>query len=104
METISLQKRKYERKENRSSLTKILLDFSQWPRNTPVLFLVLFVCLTSVVEERLDEGTVPEVGSHRRHVVKVAVTEGGVNEGDGLQLHINKSGPINRGKCMCGHG
>lgn len=50
--------------------------------------------LTSVEEECSDEGAVTEEGAHWRHIIKVAVTEGGVNEGDRLKLHTDKSGGV----------
>lgn len=47
--------------------------------------------LTCVVEECINESTVTEGGPHGCHIIKVAVTKGGVNEGDRLELHADES-------------
>lgn len=47
--------------------------------------------LTCVEEESINESAVTEEGAHRCHIIKVAVTKGRVNEGDGPQLHIDES-------------
>lgn len=49
-----------------------------------------FVKLTCVKEESINEGAVTEEGAHRCHVIKEAVSKGGVDEGDRLQLHVDK--------------
>lgn len=51
----------------------------------------LFEELTCVEEENVNEGAVTEEGAHRRHIIKVAVSKGRVNEGDRLQLHVDES-------------
>lgn len=53
--------------------------------------LAVLVKLTCVEEERINEGAVTEGGAHRCHIVKEAVSKGGVDEGDRLQLHVDES-------------
>lgn len=47
--------------------------------------------LTCVEEESINESTVTEEGAHWCHIIKLAVTKSGVDEGDRLQLHIDES-------------
>lgn len=54
-------------------------------------FMDLFEELTCVEEESVNEGAVTEEGAHRCHIIKVAVSKGRVNEGDGLHLHVDES-------------
>lgn len=54
--------------------------------------------LTRVVEEAVDEGAVPEGGSHRGHVLEVTVDERRVDERDRLELHTDepeRAGEVN---------
>lgn len=55
-----------------------------------ILMLLAWSSLTCVKENRVNERTVPEEGAHWCNIFKVAVTKGGVDEGDRLQLHIDK--------------
>lgn len=54
-------------------------------------FMDLLEELTCVEEESVNERAVTEEGAHRCHIIKVAVSKGRVDEGDGLQLHVDES-------------
>lgn len=49
-------------------------------------------CLTGVIEKSLNESAISKIGAHCRHIVEVAILEGGTDESDRLELHADKPG------------